>query len=149
VFIVSANEKDVSDGTAYGAHSFLNWPETAAWGTTYFGSYQGIARFRFGTTQQGNENLYTMPFTRTNSFGLGEWMHSGTTDSMWFNGQSVGSYTGKWQSLAGTGSSVLLGQGLNKSFYPGDVSEVIVYNRALSAAERQVVETYLMTKYHL
>ena len=99
--------------------------------------------------QSGNENTYQMPFTRTDSFGLTEWMHAETTDSMWFNAQSVGSYTGKSASIAGTGASASLGQGSNKTFYPGDVSEVIVYSRSLSSTERQSVETYLMSKYHL
>jgi hypothetical protein len=146
VFVVSANNKDLSAG--YGSFSVLNWPETTSWGETFFGTYQTTAHFRFGTMQTGNENTYQMPFTRTNSFGLSEWIHSGTTDSMYFNGKSVASYTGKSATIAGSGSSVLLGQG-NGVFYPGDVSEVIVYPRSLTDAEKQLVEAYLMAKYHL
>jgi Concanavalin A-like lectin/glucanases superfamily len=97
----------------------------------------------------GNEPAYQALFTRTNSFGLSEWMHSGTTDSMWFNGQNVATYTGALQSINGVGNIAFLGQGSNNTFYPGDVSEVIVYKRALSTSERQAVEQYLMNKYHL
>jgi hypothetical protein len=149
VFLVSSDSKDISSNPSYGSSSFLNWPETANWGLTFFGSYQTSAHFRFGTTQVGNENSYNMPFTRTNSFGLSEWMHAGTTDSMLFNGQSIASYTGKSVSIAGSGVSAWLGQGSYKTFYPGDVSEVIIYSRSLTVAERQLVEQYLMTKYHL
>jgi hypothetical protein len=99
--------------------------------------------------QVGNEPSYQMPFTRTNSFGLAEWMHSGTTDSMWFNGQSVVSHTGTLQSINGVGSIAFLGQGINNTFYAGDVSELIIYERGLSTSERQTVEQYLMNKYHL
>jgi hypothetical protein len=99
--------------------------------------------------QSGNENAYTIPMSRTNSFGLSEWMHAGTTDSLWFNGLSIASYTGKSQTLAGTGTSATLGKGAGNTFFQGEVSEVIVYNRSLSTSERQLIEQYLMTKYHL
>jgi hypothetical protein len=150
VFMVSANSQDVSSKAGWGFYSLLSWPETAPnWGETFFGSYQMSSHFRFGTMQIGNENSYQMLFTRTNSFGLSEWMHAGTTDSLWFNGQNMASYTGKSASIAGVGASALLGQGVNKLFYPGDVSEIIVYTRSLASGERQAVEQYLMTKYHL
>ena len=148
VFLVSANSKDPADGS-YGHAAFLDWPETSSWGETYFGSYQNSSHFRFGTMQTGNDNSYPTPFTHTNSFGLGEWMHAGTTDSMWFNAQSVASYTGKSQTLAGIGTSAFLGQGADGTFYSGDVSELLIYNRSLSASERQQLEQYLMVKYHL
>jgi hypothetical protein len=76
-------------------------------------------------------------------------MHSGTTDSMWFNGQSVASYQGKLESINNVGNTALLGHGPDNTFYAGDVSEVIVYSRALSTSERQTIEQYLTTKYHL
>ncbi len=147
VFIVSASASDPAAG--YGVNALLYWPETAYWGATFFGTYQTSSHFRFGTTQTGNEPSFAMPFTRTDSFGLSEWIHAGTTDSMWFNGQNVASYANKQQQMAGLGGSALLGQGGNNSFYSGDVSEVIVYTRGLSTAERQTVEQYLMKKYHL
>ena len=147
VFLVSSNATDKSDG--WGNDALLYWPETASWGMTFFGSYQTSSHFRFGTMQTGNELPVSMPFTRTNSFGLNEWMHSGTTDSMWLNGQNVASFAGKVQQINGAGTSALLGEGAYNTFYSGDVSEVIVYNRALLAAEQQAIEQYLMKKYHL
>jgi hypothetical protein len=125
------------------------WPETASWGCTFFGTYQSTSHFRFGTTQFGNESSVTMPFNRTNSFGLSEWMHGGPTDYMWFNAQNVGTFTGKSPAISGVGNSALLGVGYDNTYYPGDVSEAIVYSRALTTSERQAVEQYLMRKYHL
>lgn len=147
VFVISANSTDHAAG--YGQYAFLYWPETGSWGSSFFGSYQTSSHFRFGTLQTGNESVYQMPFTRTNSFGLSEWMHSGATDSMWLNGQSIASYTGKVQSINGVGDTALLGQGINNTFYAGDISELIIYARALTASERAAVEQYLMNKYHL
>jgi hypothetical protein len=146
VFLVSANSTE--HPMWYGHYAFLWWPETGWWGTTYFGSYQTSSHFRFGTGQAANEPSYQMLFTRTNAFGLSEWMHSGTTDSMWLNGQSVASYPGKLQSINNVGNTAFLGHS-NNTFYPGDVSELIVYSRALSTSERQAIEQYLMKKYHL
>ncbi len=149
VLMVAGNSKDMSTNGSYGFYSLLTWPEVANWGATYFSPFQTTSHFRFGTMQTGNENTSQMAFTRTNSFGLSEWIHSGTTDSLWFNSQSVATYAGKVASIGGVTNSALLGQGLNNTFFPGDVSEVIIYNRALSASERQTLEQYLMTKYHL
>jgi hypothetical protein len=149
VILVSANSTDVSNSAGYGWYSFLLWQETASWGATFFGTYQSTSQFRFGTTQFGNESTYTTPFNRTNSFGLSEWMHAGTTDYMWFNSQSVGTFPGKLAAIAGVGNSAVLGLGNTNTFYPGDVSELIVYGRSISTSERQAIEEYLMTKYHL
>jgi hypothetical protein len=147
VFTVSANSKDLP--ALSGLYALLFWDETGPWGRTFFGSYQSSLHFRFGTMQTGNDPVYQIPFNRTNSFGLSEWMHSGTTDSMWLNGQSVASYTGAASSIAGVANTAYLGQGLNKTFYAGDVSEIIIYSRGLSTSERQIIEQYLMSKYHL
>jgi hypothetical protein len=146
IFTVSSCSADTT--ASYGTYPLLNWPETAYWGATFFGTYRSFSEFRFGTMQVGNENNVSMAFNRTNSFGLNEWTHSGATDSMFLNGQTVTTLTGKSPNIAGVGMSAIIGRQAS-SYYPGDVSEIIVYNRALSTAERQAVEQYLMTKYHL
>jgi hypothetical protein len=148
VFLVSANTQN-EPNAGYGLYGFLNWSETLSWGETFFGTYQTSSHFRFGTVQSGNENAYQMPLNLGSSFGLSEWMHSGVTDSMWLNGQNMVSYAGKLQSLSGSGSSMTMGRGDQNTYYPGEASEVIIYNRALSASERQTVEQYLKNKYHL
>jgi hypothetical protein len=148
VFLVAANTQDEAS-SGYGRYGCLSWPETLSWGETFFGTYQTSSHFRFGTTESGNENTYQMPLNRSSSFGLSEWMHSGTTDSMWFNTQSVASYSGKWQTISGAVSSATLGRGSQDTYYSGEVSEIIIYSRDLTIAERQTVEQYLMTKYHL
>lgn len=148
VFIVSSADVDVLDA-GYGLKALLYWPESASWGGTYFGTYQTSAHFRFGTTQAGNENTVPIAFSRTQSFGLNEWVHNGTSDTMLLNGRGVGFFPRKQASINGVTSAVVLGSALNNSFFSGDVSEILVYNRALSDAERQAVEGYLMGKYRL
>jgi len=148
VFMVSSNSLD-QPGAGYGKYALLSWPEVTAWGYTFFSTYQTSSHFRFGTTQAGNESALSMPMSLTNTFGLSEWVHSSNSDLMWFNGQGGVYLTGKLATLAGMGNQVMIGMGSGNTFYPGDLSEVIVYNRYLSTAERQTVENYLMTKYHL
>jgi hypothetical protein len=147
IFLVSSNFTDKTAG--YGINAFLFWPETARWGSTFFGTYQTSSVFRFGTTQTGNSPSYKFPVSRTNAFALSEWMHAGTVDSLWINGQALASYSGKASAIAGTKNEAYLGQGSDNSFFPGEASELIIYSRALTNAERQKVEQYLMSKYHL
>ncbi|HEY1945834.1 MAG TPA: choice-of-anchor D domain-containing protein [Bryobacteraceae bacterium] len=149
VFLVTANTQNESSVAGYGRYAFLSWLETLSWGKTFFGTYQTSSHFRFGTTESGNENTYQLPLNLGNSFALSEWMHGGTTDSMWLNAQSVASYSGKLQTINGTASSATLGRGDQNSYYSGEASEVIIYKRGLTTAERQIVEQYLMNKYHL
>lgn len=151
VFIVSANTIDMSSRvTNAGAESsLLYWPETAWWGSTFFGAFQTSSHFRFGTTQVNNNPAYSMCTTRGGSFGLGEWIHNGTSDTMYLNGQNIATFGGKQPAIAGVGNVAFLGQGYQNTFFPGDVSEVIVYNRALTNAERITIEQYLSAKYHL
>jgi len=149
VFLVTANTQNESSVAGYGRYAFLSWLETLGWGETFFGTYQTSSHFRFGTTESGNENTYQLPLNLGSSFALSEWMHSGTTDSMWLNAQSVASYSGKLQTINGTASSATLGRGDQNSYYAGEASEVIIYNRGLTTTERQLVEQYLRNKYHL
>lgn len=147
VFMVSAAGVDHTPSS--GCNAALSWTETASWGVTYFGTFQTNSQFRFGTTQTGNDNVWKIPFDWTDTFALGEWEHNGTTDSMWFNSQPVGTYTGKFSALGGLTSDMSLGTGGANTRFKGDISEVIIYPRALTTTERQSVEQYLMTKYHL
>jgi hypothetical protein len=148
IFAVSSCSWDVDAG--YGYYALLSWPdETARWGETFVATYRSFGEFRFGTTQIDNENKVTIPLNRTNSFGLNEWMHTATVDSMWINGQNVASFPGKLPTVEGVGNTVMLGVGHSNTFYPGDVSEIIIYDRSLSDTERQLIEQYLMGKYHL
>jgi hypothetical protein len=41
----------------------------------------------------------------------------------------------------------MLGQAYQKTFFRGDIAEVLVYNRVLSDSERRGVESYLNQKY--
>ncbi len=74
------------------------------------------------------------------------WVFAGTTGEVFRNGASLGTGTYNPASLGGT---TALGSNYNgnQNRFAGDMAEVVYYNRALSAADRQQVEQYLSNRY--
>jgi len=66
-----------------------------------------------------------------------------STSSLWKNGTLVKTGTGGVTAPAG----LTIGYQGTSEFSDGDIGEIIAYNRALSDAERVVVENYLKTKW--
>ena len=149
VFLVSSAGKDITPVPNVAVGAELYWPESAGYGYTYFGTYQSTSQFRFGTTQINAPTAWKLPFNWSNTFALSEWQHNGTTSSIWFNGTLVGTFPGKLSKLTGTTGIFMIGQGASSTYFQGDISEVIVYPRAVTDAERCIIERYLMKKYHL
>ena len=57
------------------------------------------------------------------------------------------SAVGKLAPIAAAVATPYLGRGAGNTYFPGDLAEVLVYTRALSAAERVEVENYLRARY--
>lgn len=74
------------------------------------------------------------------------WVFSGTTGEVFRNGASVGTETYNPTPLGGT---TALGSNYsgNQNRFEGDIAEVVYYNQALAAADRQQVEQYLSNRY--
>ena len=66
---------------------------------------------------------------------------------MYVNGVLALRQNGKLSSIAGVGSTATIGSGLYNSYFNGNVGEILIYDRALSNAERTKVEQYLIAKY--
>ena len=147
ILMVAANSINITGGSSPNAAIF--WDETAWWGTTYLSPYQTNVSYRFGTTQTYNWPDYKRPASVGTALNLTETVHSGTTDYLYVNGTLAYSEGGKYQALQGNVNVGALGKGYGNTFFGGDIAEVLVYNRALSDAERQGIETYLMNKYSL
>jgi hypothetical protein len=49
--------------------------------------------------------------------------------------------------LNGATGAAYIGQGVNNTFFNGEISEILVYNRVLSANEVVSVESYLRNKF--
>jgi hypothetical protein len=153
IFLVAANSEDRSGGVGEGCNCraqncAIFWNETTSWGTVYLSPFQSQVNWRFGTTQTGNWPLYTRPAAIGNAYTVTVSKKDGATDSLYINGQPVMSEGGKEPAIDGCQDEGNLGRGYNDdTFFPGDIAEVLVYDRALPDAERQAVEQYLIAKY--
>jgi len=148
VIVVAANSADRAGGSTNAESSAVFWNEVNSWGSIYLSPFQTNVKFRFGTGQTGNLPSYTRPASIGNAFSVSTAIKNRTTDSLYVNGALVVSQSGKLTTIANTQSLGNIGRGYNNNtFFPGLIAEVIVYNRALSDAERQAAEGYLTSKY--
>ncbi|MBM4261636.1 MAG: DUF11 domain-containing protein [Deltaproteobacteria bacterium] len=153
IFLISKNSVDHTPAAPSNANNTaIFWNETASGGTVYLGPFQDEVAYRFGTTQVGNQPVYTRPSNIGNQFSMTVSRHDGAsgTDTLFVNGAQVHSESGKLANIAQTQPTGNIARGWNNNtFFNGDIVEVLVYDRALSAAERQQTEQYLNEKYSL
>jgi hypothetical protein len=152
IFTVSSCSEDVDTGHHNVERAVIWWGQDDGWGNTLVAPHQKGIGTRFGTGQTGNWPKYTRPvplgpgvLTITTS------LHDGAsaTDHIYVDGVRVVSEAGRRKVLAGNLAKGFLGKGEYDTYFPGDIAEVLVYSRALSAAERRGVEGYLGRKYRV
>ena len=108
--------------------------------------YPGQNQFRLG--QWGNDLTWTSP---SNLLGLAH-VWTGKLDtsagrSLYLNGSQVATLAST-ATVSGSQANGYLGTALNTGQnFLGDIAELVVYNRALSDAERSQVESYLLAKW--
>lgn len=127
--------------------SAIFWNENAYWGNTFVSPYQTSVPFRFGTTQAGNEPTYNRPLTIGQDFTVTRAVHNGGSDSLYVDGLLVLNQANKLPVLSGMNGTAYLGRGLNGTYFQGEISEVLVYDRVLSTEEAASVESYLRNKF--
>jgi Concanavalin A-like lectin/glucanases superfamily len=150
VFMVARAATNPPAGSYYSDNSAMLWTENQFWGNTFVSPYQTNVSARFGTTQVGNNLFYVRPgggigqdFTSTRA------VHDNGADTVYVNGRRVFRQTGKLSALGGVSGAGTIGEGINHTFFNGDISEILIYNRVLSAEEATAVEDYLAQKYGL
>jgi hypothetical protein len=111
--------------------------------------YQTEVDFRFGTTQPNNNLNYTRSATIGGDFSLTTAVHNNSADTLYVNGLKVLEAGGKLPALSGSNGSGFLGRGVNNTYFLGEISEVLVYDRTLSPEETGKVASYLKNKYEL
>lgn len=149
VFLVGRANSDVADGTYHSQHAALFWVENAYWGNTYVSPFQTHLAYRFGTTQVGNDPEVVRKGTIGGDFTLTTAVHDGSTDALFVNGRLLDVQKNREVSLAGMTGQGFIGQGYQNTFFTGDISEILVYNRVLNLDEFEKVSLYLMAKYGL
>jgi hypothetical protein len=127
--------------------SAIFWNENANWGNTFVSPYQTSVPFRFGTTQAGNEPIYNRAVTIGQDFTVTRAVHDGGFDSLYVDGLLALRQANKLPVLSGTTGAAYLGRGLDNTYFKGEISEVLVYDRVLSAEEAASVESYLRNKF--
>jgi hypothetical protein len=117
----------------------------AAWGDTetshYTWSNQNLYD-GFGTTARKNFN----PTWDIQQYGIYQSMSKAGQWTAWWNGNQE--FTTASNTVQFSQANTNLGYG-NLSYFSGDIGEVILYNRELSAPEKQRVNSYLGVKYGL
>jgi hypothetical protein len=147
IFLVGRSLQDPPAGSYASMASAIMWNESAPWGNTFLSPYQQNVPFRFGTTQVGNQPVYVRPATIGQDFTVTRAVHDGTTDSLYVDGIHVFSEQNKVPALSGTTGSGYIGRGINNTYFNGEISEILVYDRVLTADETAVVEKYLRNKF--
>jgi hypothetical protein len=135
------------DSPGWWQNQALLWPESQDWGTTFFTPSQSNLFFRFGTTQENNQPIRPRVSPLGGDFSITTAVHDGMTDSLWVNGQLALRQGGKQAAIAGTLPNALIGSGLLGTYFTGNIGEIIIYDRALTDAERETVQHYLTGKY--
>jgi Concanavalin A-like lectin/glucanases superfamily len=147
IFLVGKSAVN-APGTQYASEGAgIFWVENANWGNTFVSPYQTLETFRFGTKQVNNQPIYTRPTTVGQDFTITRAVHNNATDSLYVNGLLALSQGSKTPVLAGTSGAGFIGLGLNNTSYNGEISEILVYNRVLTADESAAVESYLRNKF--
>jgi Concanavalin A-like lectin/glucanases superfamily len=149
IFLVAKSDDDVLPGQATSNSAAILWNENQYWGNTYIGPFWTHDTFRFGTTQVGNYPNYQRPTTIGGDFTLTTAVHNGGTDTLYINGTQALQQMGKLSVLGGMDGTAFLGRGYGNTYFDGAISEVLVYNRVLTAAEMQAVTSYLEAKFGL
>src|SRR5262249_4532205 len=138
LFLVAANTQNQVGGESGAECAALFWNETAGWGTLYLTPFQSHLSLRSWTTQAGHGTNYARPSSLGGAFSQTTAIKNGTTESLWVNGTQVVNAGGKLATIAGCQPTGNLGRGYNNdTFFAGDIAEVLIYNRALTTAERQ------------
>lgn len=150
VFLVARANTDGPAPNLCSQSSAILWAEDAYGGNTFVSPYQTHLAASFGTTQKGNTLFYTRPaggigqdFTSTRA------VHDHDVDTLYVNGLRVLREGGKFPVLGAVSGAGTIGEGIHHTFFNGEISEILVYDRVLSENEAATVENYLAQKYGL
>ncbi|MDX2149519.1 MAG: right-handed parallel beta-helix repeat-containing protein [Bryobacteraceae bacterium] len=145
LILVSSSARDEASPYAGVDFAPLAWLESGSWGYVYLSPYQTNTQFRFGTGETNNRQIWTRSSSIGTSLAIHAVVKNGNAERLYSGGNLVLSRTAQYASLRGISDQAYLGRG-NKHF-AGNIAEVLVYDRALTDAERESVEDYLSAKY--
>jgi hypothetical protein len=148
VFLVARSTKDPPSSSYNSFSSAILWTENAFWGNTFVSPYGTHLYARFGTTKTNTNLTYIRPGAGIGGdFTITRAVHDHETDRLYVNGIPVLSQDGNLPALGGVTGAGTIGAGINGTYYNGEISEILVYDRVLSVRQAAQVESYLRNKY--
>ena len=123
--------------------------EDGGWGAMFVSPYQDWVSARFGSGQMFCNIKYVRPELMTTS-SITAAVKNGTTEKMYINGENVLTKEGQAAATKNIGDTLYIGKSICEgadNFYQGTISEILVYDRALSEEELALVNNYLTQKY--
>jgi Concanavalin A-like lectin/glucanases superfamily len=147
IFMVGKSLVDASAVSGPSTSAGIFWNENAFWGNSFLSPYQNSVSFRFGTSQAGNQPIYTRPLTVGQDFTITRAEHNWSVESLYVNGLLALRQANKNPVLSGTDGTGFIGRGVNGTYYNGEISEILVYDRVLLQDEAASVESYLRNKF--
>lgn len=124
-------------------------PETGSWGSVIVSPYHDQVITRFGAGQSRGFNRYVRPSVISSST-ITTAVKNGTTEYIYVDGEKVGESTDRFEKTANNGTTLYLGKAISGGtdfFYKGTISEVLIYDRALTEEEISSVNEYLEQRY--
>jgi hypothetical protein len=147
IIVVNSNKSEL-DASIYGSYrSSIFWGDqrSTTVSAVYLTPLSPEIQFRFGgTTAYGK---YVRPVKMNTRWSATTAVKQSGNERLYVNGTQVLSLSGKPPVLSGVPNLGNLGRGFNAVGFVGQIAEVLVYNRALTDAERLEIDSYLKSKY--
>jgi hypothetical protein len=109
----------------------------------------GLPRFFRGNGVSGAQSATGLRPYPANTFIVAGFQHGGTTATHFLGGAANGSSTMNASTVDGNRSLRVGSRDDGVTRMKGDIAELLIYNRALSASERTAVQRYLAERYAL
>jgi hypothetical protein len=147
IYLVAKSLVDPPAAAWAGSYAGLFWNQNGSWGNTYLTPYQQTIAFRFGTGQLQSQPFYRRPATIGQDFTVTHAVHQAFADSLYVDGQLVLMLPGRGAVINGTDGTGFIGHSSDNTGFVGEISEILVYNRALTTLESTAVDAYLRKKF--
>ncbi|CAM4487163.1 putative repeat protein (TIGR02543 family) [Paenibacillus endophyticus] len=132
------------------SNSPIYFHESGSWGKIYLTPFTDRIMGRYGSGQSNNVVTYVRPSAKT-GYSVSGFMKDGTSEYIYVDGARVQTYTGKLGTIQNNSTTGWIGMaqaGTNKSYFNGEIAEILIYNKALSEAEMNTVNQYIKDKYY-
>lgn len=134
--------------TTFGdSHSTVYFGETAGWGAIYLSAYKNFAVARFGSGQSYNY-LSAKRKTPAEGFVMTGVVKDGATETLYDGADQILQKTNQSQTTAGNQTTFSLGytSASAPTYTKYNLSELLIYDRALTQTEMQQLQEYFSQK---